>query len=199
MPRSLDIVIRQTNVIPASNVTFRYPTAVTSDVDVDQAGEYHIDGMTLYLALTDADAKPLVALPVGTMLEFMGRNPFNSPITQDVSVTSYTATATRATVGLAATPITSRGTLGFTAALPGSSDTKQFWAKRLDFSASYLAAQVGLGLVATTDTRYRVRPDPAWVLAATFEDEKGDERTVTTVSQTEDRKYLELLASRVAG
>ena len=194
MTQPLDIIITQTNVTPAATVTFRYPTAVTSDSDVDQAGEYLIDGTTLYLALTDADAKDLVAFPIDTVLKFSGRNPINSPITQDVSVTSFTEGATHATVGLSATPITEHGALSFSAALPGSSDTHKYWARRLDFRASALVGQTGAGLIDYNDSTYRVRPNPAWVSGGTFRDEKGNERTILSVAEVQDRRFLELLA-----
>ena len=199
MPFGLDIVIRQTRVIPPATLTFRYADAVAADTDVDTAGEYKTGTAVIDVALVDSDGTAMLTLPVGTVLTFSGRNPLNLPITVDRTVTAYSAGADRVTIGLSGDAITNHGAIEFSAALPGTSDTKQFWAKRLDFTASYLAAQVGLGLVSASDTRYRVRPNPAWVLAATFEDEKGDERTVVTVSQSEDRKFLELLASRVAG
>ena len=161
---------------------------------LDSAGEYNVGSAVIDVALVDSDGTAMPDLPIGTVLTFSGRNPFNLPITVDLTVTAYTVGATHATIGLSATALTNRGALDFTAALPGSTNTHKYWARRLDFRASALVGQVGSGLIQYNDSTYRVRPNPVWETGGTFTDEHGDDRTILSVAEVQDRRFLELLA-----
>ena len=198
MTQQLNIIIRQTNVTPAANVTFRYASEVTTAAEVDTDGEYAAGVNVMYVALVDSDGTPMPNLPIGTVLTMNTRNPLNTPITVERTITSFTANPNYITIGLSGTVAENHNVLDFTAAVPGSSNTRRFWARRSDFSLAYLAVQDGLNPVNYSDTTYRVRPDDAWTLGATFIDETGTERTVYTISQDEDGTYWELLAGRVS-
>ncbi len=194
MTTPLDIIVKMHDVTPPATLTFRYAAGVAAPADVDIPGEYSTGTDVVYVALMDSDGTPMPTMPLGTVLTFTTRTPFNSLTTIDRTVTSFSAGADHATIDLSGSPATNQGTLDFTAELPGSSTTKDFWAKRLDFTAANPAASVGTGLIGYTDSRYRVRPNPAWDTGVAFTDEKGDSRTVLSIAESLDRRFLELLA-----
>lgn len=194
MTTPLDIIISRTLTVPPATAMLAYRTAVNAAADVDAAGEYSTATNVVYLALMDSDDKLLPNLPVGSVLTMTTRTAFNTPTTVERTVTSYITSSTYVTVGLSDDPVTNRGAVEFTIDVPGSSDTATYWARRLDFTAANLAGGAGMGLVGYNDSRYRVRPDPTWEVGATFLDERGNERSVLSIAEVQERRFLELLA-----